>query len=88
MVLTLLKGLGKAYIKSKKGGVEAITGIKSFSKTGGKTVKQWKSDITSKKLSESIRAAGAQITGKLKKTAAELEKLNKTLKKQKKILDE
>ena len=87
MVLTLLKGLGKAFIKSKKGGVEAITGIKAFSKTGGKTAAEWKSIVTSKKLNESIRAAGAQITGKLKKTAEELEKLNKTLKKQKKILD-
>ena len=88
MVLTLLKGLGKAYIKSKKGGVEAITGIKSFSKTGGKTVKEWKSIITQKKYTDAIKAAGAKITGKLKKTAEELEKLNKTLKKQKKILDE
>ena len=85
MVLSVLKGLGKAYLKSKK---SAIKSVAPFSKTGGKTVKQWKSDITSKKLTESIRAAGAQITGKLKKTAAELEKLNKTLKKQKKILDD
>ena len=85
MGLTLLKGLGKAYLKSK---AKTIKSVAPFSKTGGKTVKQWKSDITSKKLNESIRAAGAQITGKLKKTAAELEKLNKTLKKQKKILDD
>ena len=84
MVLTILKGLGKAYLKSQ---AKTIKSVAPFSKTGGKTVKQWKSDITSKKLNESIRAAGAQITGKLKKTAAELEKLNKTLKKQKKILD-
>ena len=84
MVLTLLKGLGKAYLKSQ---AKTIKSVAPFSKTGGKTVKEWKSDVTSKKLSESIRAAGAQITGKLKKTAAELEKLNKTLKKQKKILD-
>ena len=85
MVLTILKGLGKAYLKSQ---AKTIKSVAPFSKTGGKTVKQWKSDITSKKLNESIRAAGAQITGKLKKTAAELEKLNKTLKKQKKILDD
>jgi len=76
----------KLLLKSKSMG--AIKSVAPFSKTGGKTVKQWKSDITSKKLNESIRAAGAQITGKLKKTAAELEKLNKTLKKQKKILDD
>ena len=85
MVLTLLKGLGKAYLKSQ---AKTIKSVAPFSKTGGKTVKQWKSDITSKKLNESIRAAGAQITGKLKKTAAELEKLTTTLKKQKKILDD
>ena len=85
MVLTLLKGLGKAYLKSQ---AKTIKSVAPFSKTGGKTVKEWKSAITSKKLNESIRAAGAQITGKLKKTAAELEKLNKTLKKQKKILDD
>ena len=77
MVLTILKGLGKAYLKGN--------GKKLL---GSKTVKQWKSDITSKKLSESIKAAGEQVTGKLKKTAAELEKLNQTLKKQKKILDD
>ena len=76
----------KLLLKGKSMG--AIKSVAPFSKTGGKTVKQWKSDITSKKLNESIRAAGAQITGKLKKTAAELEKLNKTLKKQKKILDD
>ena len=85
MVLTLLKGLGKAYLKSQKG---VIKSVKPGTNLGGKTVKQWKSDITSKKLNESIRAAGAQITGKLKKTAAELEKLTTTLKKQKKILDD
>ena len=77
----------KLLLKGKKS-LGAIKSVAPFSKTGGKTVKQWKSDITSKKLSESIRAAGAQITSKLKKTAAELEKLNKTLKKQKKILDD
>ena len=85
MVITLLKGLGKAYLKSQK---SAIKGVKPGTNLGGKTVKEWKSAITSKKLNESIRAAGAQITGKLKKTAAELEKLTTTLKKQKKILDD
>ena len=67
---------------------KTIKSVKPGTKTGGKTVKQWQSDITNKKFNESIRAAGAQITGKLKKTATELEKLNKTLKKQKKILDD
>ena len=74
--------------KAVKKGVEVITSVKPGTKTGGKTVKEWKSAVTSKKFHESIRAAGAQITGKLKKTAAELEKLNQTLKKQKKILDD
>ena len=36
---------------------------------------------------DTIRAAGAEITGKLKKTAEGLEKLTKTLKKQKDIID-
>ena len=67
---------------------KVIKSIKPFSKTGGKTVSEWKSVVANKKFNDSIRAAGAQITGKLKKTAAELEKLTKTLKKQKKILDD
>ena len=88
MVLTLLKGLGNAFIKSKKGGVEAITGIKPFSKTGGETVKEWKRKVQHKKYLDAIRAAGDEVTGKLKTTAEKLKKLNETLKKQKKILDD
>ena len=65
----------------------AIKSVKPFSKTGGKTVKEWKSAVTNKKFHDSIRAAGAEITGKLKKTAEGLEKLTKTLKKQKNIID-
>ena len=74
--------------KAVKKGVEVITSVKPGTKTGGKTVKEWKSAVTNKKFHDSIRAAGDQITGKLKKTASELEKLTKTLKKQKKILDD
>ena len=74
--------------KAVKKGVEVITSVKPGTKTGGKTVKEWKSAVTNKKFNESIRAAGAQITGKLKQTASELEKLTETLKKQKKILDD
>ena len=74
--------------KAVKKGVEVITSVKPGTKTGGKTVSEWKSGVTNKKFHDSIRAAGAQITGKLKKTASELEKLTKTLKKQKKILDD
>ena len=76
----------KAYKAYKTG--KTIKGVKPFTKTGGKTVKEWKSAVTNKKFHDSIRAAGAQITGKLKKTASELEKLTTTLKKQKKILDD
>ena len=74
--------------KAVKKGVEVITSVKPGTKTGGKTVQEWKSAVTNKKFHDAIRGAGAQITGKLKKTAAELEKLTKTLKKQKKILDD
>ena len=77
--------LGQELVKK---GPEVIKAIKPFAKTGAKTVKEWKSRVEHKKFQDSIRAAGAQITGKLKKTAAELEKLTKTLKKQKKILDD
>ena len=55
---------------------------------GQKTVKEHKRDISHKKYIDSIRAAGDQITGNLKKSAEKLKKLNETLKKQKKILDD
>ena len=55
---------------------------------GQKTVKQHKLDVSHKKYIDSIRAAGDQITGNLKKSAEKLKKLNETLKKQKKILDD
>ena len=72
-----------------RGSQGAVKGVKALSKMKGqKTVKEWKRRVEHKKFQDSIRAAGAQITGKLKKTAAELEKLTKTLKKQKKILDD
>ena len=85
MVLTLLKGLGKAYLKNKK---SAIKSVAPFSKTGGKTVKEWKSKVQHKKYLDAIRDAGHEITGNLKKSAEKLKKLNETLKKQKKILDD
>ena len=85
MVLSVLKGLGKAYLKSKK---SAIKSVAPFSKTGGKTVEQWKSKVQHKKYLDAIRDAGDQITGNLKKSAEKLKKLNETLKKQKKILDD
>ena len=85
MVLTLLKGLGKAYLKSQK---SAIKGVKPGTDLGGKTVKEWKSKVQHKKYLDAIRDAGDQITGNLKKSAEKLKKLNETLKKQKKILDD
>ena len=85
MVLTVLKGLGKAYLKSK---AKTIKSVAPFSKTGGKTVKEWKSKVQHKKYLDAIRDAGHEITGNLKKSAKKLEDLTKTLKKQKKILDD
>ena len=75
----------KLLLKSKSMGV--ISKVAPFSKTGAKSVEHWKSVVTTKKLHDSIRAAGAEITGKVKKTAEGLEKLTKTLKKQKDIID-
>ena len=77
MVLTVIKGLGKAYLKGK--------GKKLL---GSKSVDYWKNKMKQKKFTDAIKEAGEQVTGKLKKTAAELEKLTTTLKKQKKILDD
>ena len=67
---------------------KTIKGVKPFAQTGGKTVKEHKRDISHKKYIDSIRAAGDQITGNLKKSAKKLQNLNETLKKQKKILDD
>ena len=81
-----IKGFGRALMKGKKV-AGAIKSVKPFSKTGGKTVSEWKSTVAHKKYTDAIKAAGAHITGKLKKTAAGLEELTKTLKKQKDIID-
>ena len=67
---------------------KVITAVKPFVKTGAKTIKEWKSKVQHKKYLDAIRAAGDEVTGKLKKTAEKLNKLNETLKKQKKILDD
>ena len=75
--------------------LETIKSVKPGTKTGGRTVKQWKKVISDKKsqaISEKyhdeIRRAGARLTGKVNQTAKNLQKLNETLKKQKKILDD
>ena len=62
---------------------------------GQKTVKEHKkqiSDIKSEAINEKyrdeIRRAGAKLTARVNQTAKNLNKLNETLKKQKKILDD
>ena len=85
MVLSVLKGLGKAYLKSQ---AKTIKSVKPGTNLGGKTVKEWKSKVQHKKYLDAIRDAGDEITGKLKKSAEKLKKLNETLKKKKKILDD
>ena len=55
---------------------------------GKEILRRWKNKMKQKKFTDAIKEAGEQVTGKLKKTAAELEKLTTTLKKQKKILDD
>ena len=76
----------KLLLKGKSS-MGAISKVAPFSKTGGKTVAEWKSKVKHKKYLDAIRDAGHEITGKLKKTAAGLENLTKTLKKQKDIID-
>ena len=57
--------------------------IKPYTKTGAKTVSEWKNKASLAKL----KAAGFGATQRIKETAKSLNKLNETLKKQKKILD-
>ena len=65
-----------------------ITGVKALSKIkGGKTVSEWKNKVIHKKNIDSIKAAGDSAVRRLKDTTKSLNKLNETLKKQKKILD-
>ena len=87
-------GIGFGKWAAKKA-AETITKVKPGTNLGGKTVEQWKKIITNKKSEaistkyhDEIRRAGAKLTGKVNHTAAELAKLNQTLKKQKKILDD
>ena len=81
MVLTLLKGLGKAYLKNQ---AKTISKVAPFSKTGGKTVKQWKAAASAAKL----KTAQFNLKESFKKVDKTFDKLEKTLKKQKKILDD
>ena len=79
-----------------RAGLSAIKAVKPLKKIpGSKTVSEWKKVITNKKSEatnkqylDEIRRAGARLTGKVNQTAKNLQKLNETLKKQKKILDD
>ena len=84
----------KAYKASKKVG-KTITSVKPGTNLGGKTVEQHKKQISnmkseaiSKIYHDELKAVGARLTGKVNQTAKNLDKLNETLKKQKKILDD
>ena len=81
MVLTVLKGLGKAYLKNKK---SAIKSVAPFSETGGKTVAEWKAAASAAKL----KVVQSDLKESFKKVNKTFDKLEKTLKKQKKILDD
>ena len=85
MVLGFARWAVKQALKDKTKTITIKPGTKF---PGQKTVKEHKRDISHKKYIDSIRAAGDQITGNLKKSAKKLQELNETLKKQKKILDD
>ena len=78
-------GLIKAaqlLLKGKSMG--AIKSAAPFSKTGGKTVKQWKAAASAAKL----KTAQFNLKESFKKVDKTFDKLEKTLEKQKKILDD
>jgi hypothetical protein len=76
--------VGKKLLKSKKGGVEAITGVKPSTKfKGSKTV----DEIKRKAAFSRTKAATFSLKQTIKETAKKFDKLNKTIKKQKKTLD-
>jgi hypothetical protein len=62
----------------------AIKGVKPLSKTGGKSVEDWKTIARKAKL----KAAVFDIKQSLSKTGKNISEVTKTLKKQKKILDD
>ena len=76
MVLTLLKGLGKAYLKSQ---AKTIKSIAPFSKTGAKTISEIKAAASAAKL----KAAQFNLKESFKKVDKTLDKLEKTVKKTK-----
>ena len=79
----------KKFLKSKKGGVEAISAIKPGTKLKGqKTVQEVKNEASMKQFKDAMQESTAKMKSKLKLSAEKLQKLNETLKKQKKILDD
>ena len=76
-------------LKGKKvaGAIKSVKPTLGLRKTAEYKLKTGYKRGASKGYTDTIRAAGAEVTGKLKKTAKELEKLTKTLKKQKDIID-
>ena len=61
-----------------------ITGVKALSKIkGGKSISDWKNKASLSKL----KTAGDAAVQRIKDTTKSLNKLNETLKKQKKVLD-
>ena len=85
MVLGFGRWVGRQTLKDTTKTIKIKPGIKF---KGQKTVEEHKRDISHKKYIDSIKAAGDQITGNLKKSAKKLQNLTETLKKQKKILDD
>ena len=65
-------------------GIQAIKAIKPGTKTGAKSVASWKAASNKAKL----EAAKFNLQQTFKKTDTELGKLKKTVKKQKKILED
>ena len=76
-------------LKGKKvaGAIKSVKPTLGLRKTLDYKLKTGYKRGASKGYTDTIKAAGDQITGKLKKTAGELEKLTKTLKKQKDIIE-
>ena len=63
---------------------QVISGVKALSKTGAKSVDKWKSLAAKSKL----KMAKENLEQTFKKTDKSLEKFGKTVKKQKKILED
>ena len=79
------KEFGKKVLKDKTKTISSVPPLKKIK--GAMSVSDVKNKVIHKKNIDSINAAGDQITRTLRKSTKELNKLNETLKKQKKILD-